>query len=93
VEGARSDQVDSRETPTPDVITSRALAPMPLLCQWMAPFFAPQTRAILHKGREHGEELAEAATHWDFDVLVTESDTDPSGVLLTLQNLRVRSVS
>jgi 16S rRNA (guanine527-N7)-methyltransferase len=93
VEGARSDQVDSRETPKPDVITSRALAPLPLLCQWMAPFFAPQTRAILHKGREHGEELVEAATHWKFDVLVTESDTDPSGVLLTLQNLHVRSVS
>jgi 16S rRNA (guanine527-N7)-methyltransferase len=93
VEGARSDQVDSRETPPPDVITSRALAPLPLLCSWMAPFFAPQTRAILHKGREHGEELTEAATHWQFDVLVTESDTDPSGVLLTLQNLHVRSVS
>ena len=93
VEGKRSDQVDSRETPAPDVITSRALAALPVLCGWMQPFFAPQTRAILHKGREHVEELAEATTHWDYDVVVTSSDTDPGGVLLTLTNLRAKSVS
>ena len=93
VEGRRSDQVDSRETPAPDVITCRALAGLPTLCGWMRPFFAPQSRAILHKGREHVEELTEAATHWDFDVVVTESDTDANGVLLTLTNLRAKSVS
>jgi 16S rRNA (guanine527-N7)-methyltransferase len=93
VEGARSDQLDSRETPPPDVITSRALAPLPQLCAWMKPFFKPHTRAILHKGREHVEELAETVTHWDYDVLITPSDTDASGVLLTLTSLRVKSVS
>ena len=93
VEGRRSDQIDSRETPTPDVITSRALASLPQLCRWVKPFFAPQTRAILHKGREHVEELAETSTHWDYDVLITESDTDPTGVLLTLTNLSAKTVS
>ena len=93
VEGLRSDQVDSRETPAPDIITSRALAALPTLCGWMAPFFASQTRAILHKGREHGEELTDAATHWDFDVVVNASDIDQSGVMLTLSNLRAKSVS
>ena len=93
VEGARSDQIDSRETPVPDVITSRALASLPQLCTWISPFFGPETRAILHKGREHVEELAETSTRWDYDVVVTESDTDPSGVLLTLHNLRAKSVS
>jgi 16S rRNA (guanine527-N7)-methyltransferase len=93
VEGARSEQIDSRETPAPDVITSRALASLPQLCSWMSPFFAPQTRAILHKGREHVEELTETATRWDSDVLITPSDTDPSGVLLTLSNLRAKTVS
>src|SRR5687768_8121441 len=38
VESARSDQIDSRETPVPDVITARALASLPQLCSWMAPF-------------------------------------------------------
>lgn len=93
VEGARSDQIDSRETPVPDVITSRALASLPQLCTWIKPFFGPQTRAILHKGREHVEELAETATHFDYDVLIQASDIDTSGVLLTLTNLRAKSVS
>lgn len=93
VEGARSDQIDSRETPVPDVITARALASLPQLCGWMAPFFGPQTRAILHKGREHVEELTETVTRWDYDVVITSSDTDASGVLLTLTNLSAKSVS
>jgi 16S rRNA (guanine527-N7)-methyltransferase len=59
----------------------------------MQPFFAPQTRAILHKGREYVEELAEAVPHWDFNVVITKSDTDAEGVLLTLTDLRVKTVS
>jgi len=93
VEGRRSDQVDSRETALPDVITSRALAGLPALCGWMQPFFGPETRAILHKGREHVEDIAEAVPHWDFNVVITKSDTDPNGVQLTLRNLRAKSVS
>lgn len=93
VEGARSDQIDSRETPVPDVITSRALASLPQLCTWIKPFFGPETRAILHKGREHVEELAETSTRFDYDVLIQGSDIDTSGVLLTLTNLRAKSVS
>ncbi len=93
VEGVRSNQVDSRETPVPDVITSRALAGLPTLCGWMQPFFGPETRAILHKGREHVEELAEAVPQWDFNVVVTKSDTDAEGVLLTLTDLCAKTVS
>tara|TARA_R110002124_G_scaffold109676_12_gene262874 strand:- start:12762 stop:13409 length:648 start_codon:yes stop_codon:yes gene_type:complete len=92
VEGRRSDQVDSRETPIPDVITCRALASLPQLCDWIFPFVAPHTRAILHKGREHVEELAETVTRWDVNVVSTSSDTDRSGVLLTLTNLSAKTV-
>ncbi len=93
VERRRSAEIDSRETLTPDVITSRALAALPVLCGWMQPFWGPNSRAILHKGREHVEETGKAATLWDFNVVVTKSDTDSSGVLLTLTNLRAKSVS
>jgi 16S rRNA (guanine527-N7)-methyltransferase len=90
--GCRSDQTDSRETGVPDVITSRALAAMPQLCTWMAPFFGPNTRALLHKGREHVEELAESSALWHHDVVLTKSDTDPSGVIVEMTNLRGKSV-
>ncbi len=89
VHGTRIEQLDSRETP--DVITSRALASLPQLCAWMAPSFGPDTRALLHKGKEHGEEVREARAQWDFDVLEHRSDTDPAGVVLEISNLRERS--
>ncbi|CAN7473946.1 16S rRNA (guanine(527)-N(7))-methyltransferase RsmG [Devosia sp. LjRoot3] len=91
--GRRSDEIDSRETPEPDVITSRALAALPLLCDWMEPFFAEKTRAILHKGREHVDELTESGAHWHYDVVVNKSDTDPGGVILTITNLKRKSAS
>ena len=91
--GRRSDQIDSRETPVPDVITSRALAALPMLCDWMEPFFAPQTRAILHKGREYVDELNDSGAQWHQDVVVNKSDTDPGGVILTITNLKRKSVS
>ncbi|KQT48295.1 hypothetical protein ASG47_08040 [Devosia sp. Leaf420] len=91
--GQRSDQIDSRETPAPDVITSRALAAMPQLCEWIEPFFAAKTRALLHKGREHVEELQDSGAHWHHNVVVNKSDTDPGGVILTITNLRRKSAS
>lgn len=93
VVGRRSDQIDSRETLMPDVITSRALAALPQLCDWMAPFFATKTRAILHKGREHVDELQDSGALWHHDVVVNKSDTDPGGVILTITNLARKSAS
>ncbi|WIY52824.1 16S rRNA (guanine(527)-N(7))-methyltransferase RsmG [Devosia sp. YIM 151766] len=89
--GRRSEDIDSRETGVPDVITSRALAAMPQLCAWMEPFFGVKSRALLHKGREHVEELTESGAHWVHDVLIKPSDIDPSGVILTVTNLRRKS--
>jgi len=91
VVNGRAEEFDSRETTKPDVITSRALAPLPQLCSWMAPLFGPSTRAILHKGREHVEEIANSSTLWHMDVVVTPNNTDSDGVLLTITNLRARS--
>jgi len=87
VDSRRIEQIDPRETFVPDVITSRALANLEALCGMMLPFFGPNTRAILHKGREHVEEIEQASTRFAFNVLVTRSDTDPNGVLLELSNL------
>ena len=93
VDARRAEETDSRETGPIDVITARALAPLPALCGLAAPFFGPGTRAIFHKGREHVEELRETRLAWDVDVVLTNSATDDSGVLLQLSNLRLKTVS
>ena len=91
VHDRRSDQIDSRETPQVNVITSRALASLPQLCEMVAPFFGPETRAIFHKGRAQVEELAESSAVWHHDVVVHPSDTDPKGVLLELSHLSLKN--
>ena len=91
VEAKRSKEIDSRETLAPDVITSRALAPLVELCRLAAPFFAIGTRALFHKGREHVEELVESRAVWQHDVLIHPSDTSTDGVVLELRNLRLRN--
>lgn len=87
VEARRSDEIDPAGMAPIDVITSRALAPLTELCALIAPFFGPETRAILHKGREHVEELAESGAVWHHDVVITKSVTDAGGVLLELTHL------
>lgn len=91
VETVRAEQFDSRETP--DLITSRALAALPVLLGYLAPLFGPATHALLHKGREYRRELDEAAQLFDFDVLVHHSETDSEGVVLEIRNLRAKSVA
>ncbi|MDB5563230.1 MAG: rsmG, partial [Hyphomicrobiales bacterium] len=76
-----------------DVITSRALATLNTLCAMSQPFWKSGTRAIFHKGREHVGELADSAAVWNHDVLIVPSDTDASGVLIELKNLRLKSGS
>lgn len=97
VHAGRTDNFDSRETPSSpgradfDVITSRALAALPMLLELIHPFFGPETRAILHKGRDHAVEVEESRLAWDFDVIITKSATDEAGVLLEISNLRRKS--
>jgi 16S rRNA (guanine527-N7)-methyltransferase len=90
VENRRAEELDPLDLPEIDVITSRALAPLAQLCAMAVPLFGPKTRAILHKGREHVDELAESGAVWHHDVLVTKSATDERGVLLELTKLRLK---
>ena len=91
VHAGRTDSFDSRETSF-DLITSRALAALPALLKLIHPFFGPETRAILHKGKDHAVELAESRLAWDFDVVITKSATDEAGVLLEISNLRSKTM-
>lgn len=91
VHALRAEQFDSRETF--DLITSRALAALPDLLPMTAPFMGPKSHALLHKGRTYREEMSRAAAHFDFDVLVHPSESDPSGVVLELSNLSAKSVA
>lgn len=86
----RIETIDPRETP---LITSRALAELPQLLSWSAPWFGDKTRALFHKGREHGEELDKSRAVWQFDVVVHPSDTGSGGVILEISNLKAAATA
>ena len=89
VYAVRAEAFDSRETA--DLVTSRALAPLPKLLRYAVRFMGPQSHALLHKGREFRREVEDAAQLFDFDVLEHPSRTDASGVILDISNLRAKS--
>ena len=69
------------------VITARALAGLPKLLDWLAPFYNSSTTALLHKGRGWQEELTQAEQSWKLDVDVVESLTEPAAPILKITRL------
>jgi 16S rRNA (guanine527-N7)-methyltransferase len=71
-----------------DVLTARALAPLPELLKLAAPFLGPHTTLLLPKGRQAQSELTAARAYWTMDVDVQPSLADREGRILILRNIR-----
>lgn len=91
VENARIEDCDSRETGKADVVTARALAPLPKLIGLSAPFLATGGMMLFPKGREHGEEITAADSEWEMDVVKHPSLTDSESAILELRDVRRRA--
>lgn len=76
--------------PVPDIVTARALAPMPLLLKLAAPWLTAGARGLFHKGRDYRREIEESAAEWSFDLIERPSRMDPEGVVLDIRNLKAR---
>ncbi len=75
-----------------DVVTARALAPLPRLLELAAPFFGPRTLGLFLKGRNLDAELTAARRHWRMQVEIEPSLSSPEGRILILREVaRVRS--
>jgi len=71
-----------------DVVTARALAPLPKLLGLCQPFFGPQTVGLLLKGREAERELEGAKANWQFEAACEASVTDAEARVLRITKLR-----
>ena len=69
------------------VITARALADLPKLLPWVAPFFTSSTIALLHKGRGWQEELTEAEQSWKLQAEILQSVTDEAARIIKVSQL------
>jgi 16S rRNA (guanine527-N7)-methyltransferase len=83
---------DEGEPTQGDVVTARALAPLPRLLELAHPWMKPDGRCLLLKGLETGRELTAARDSWSFDVSSRPSLSGPDGQLLTIRKLLKRMV-
>lgn len=75
------------EIDVPEIVTARALAPLPILLELASPWLTRGARALFHKGRDYRTELKESRDGWNLDLLEHPSRIDPEGVVLEIRNL------
>jgi 16S rRNA (guanine527-N7)-methyltransferase len=76
-----------------DVITARALAPLPQLLTYAYPFTAPNSVCLFLKGQNVGSELTEAHKYWNMQVSQAPSQTEPSAAIVAVRELGPRHVA
>jgi 16S rRNA (guanine527-N7)-methyltransferase len=75
----------------PEVITARALAPLPKLFGYVAPLLKSGAKALLPKGQDVEAELTEAAKYWKIEADLVASRTNPAGRIVVVRGLLRRA--
>jgi len=70
-----------------DVISARALAPLPDLLRLAARFFGLNSTGLFLKGQDVDNDLTEASKSWSMSLERLASRSDPSGVILRVKGL------
>lgn len=73
-----------------DVVTARAVAPLPRLLRLAQPLLLPHGRCLLLKGRQLPEELTAAEKAWRMQTILHPSRSDPDGMIVELRILAPR---
>lgn len=82
-----SERAEHAEPQAADVVSARALAPLPALLALVARHVAENGTALLPKGKNHSAELAAARREWHFEHDAIESQTDPLARVLILKEI------
>ena len=80
------------DRPMPDIVSARALAPLPLLYELAAPFFRGETRGLFLKGREVEVEIHAARHAWTFDARLHRSLTSSDSHIVEVTGVQPRAV-
>ena len=82
-----SDRIEVIPPLLADVVSARALAPLPQLCAFAKTHLATDGAAIFLKGKSCSAEIADARKNWNFSLESHASMTDPSAVVLVLKGI------
>lgn len=70
-----------------DIVSARACAPLPRLLEYAGRFQGRNTRNLFLKGQNVGVELTEAHKYWKMLANQHPSRSDPSGIILVIEEL------
>ena len=70
------------DVPVVDVVTARALAPLPKLVDWVHPHIEKGALGLFPKGKDHVRELTDAAKYRSIQFSIVPSRTDPAGAII-----------
>lgn len=71
-----------------DVVSARALAPLPTLCALAHPYLHTNSVLLLLKGKDFVHEHETASKSWVYEMLTFPSATDPDGRVVAIRSLR-----
>jgi 16S rRNA (guanine527-N7)-methyltransferase len=74
----------------PEIVTARALAPLPLLLELSHRWLGSGAGGLFHKGRDYRQEVARSRDEWAFDLIEHPSRVDDEGRILEISKLRRR---
>jgi 16S rRNA (guanine527-N7)-methyltransferase len=70
-----------------DVVTARALAPLPKLFREAYPLLKSGTKGVFPKGQDIAAELTEAAKYWNIKAASVPSRTDPRSRIVVVESI------
>ena len=77
----------------PEIITARALAPLPRLLELAAPWFGRGVRGLFLKGRDAGNEIDAAKGLYDFHARLHQSMTAEDSSVVEISELAKRTIA
>lgn len=83
-------RIENTPQQTADVVSARALASLSGLLPLVERHLKTDGLALLHKGRQSGQEVADAQTNWSFDLEDHVSITDPESRILAIRRIKPR---
>ncbi|MBE3638275.1 16S rRNA (guanine(527)-N(7))-methyltransferase RsmG [Mangrovicoccus algicola] len=83
-----AERIEDAPAQRADVISARALAPLPRLLPWVLRHVAPNGRAFLPKGRKYQQEIEEVRDNFAFSLEINPSQVDSESVILKLESIR-----
>jgi 16S rRNA (guanine527-N7)-methyltransferase len=83
-----AERIERADPQNADVVSARALAPLPKLLEYVARHCDKNGTALLLKGAQAKSELSEARESWHFQLEESPSLTDSQATVLKLRELR-----